>query len=369
MSGYTFRDATGDVDDPQFVGVWRKLLERSDNSQKVYQSPEYFCFLRTRMANTAKRLICLEIRDEQTGEICGIVPISSGAMSLSMPVTRSIKIPINVPAFDILGSEPLMPMNVELVTALLRFIHRTIVPSPVLSMQAMRASGAFYGHLSGLEKGSPLLNVFVIDGFRDCHMTTLPPSFAQYLTQFSSKKKYNLNRQVRLLKEAIPNLRLRRLQTREDVPALMQAIEKFHPGERPGTAASRKESFEMQADSNMLLGYVLESDSAQYGVVIGKRYGDKFYVHNINCDEAYQKLSIGTSIMHMVIEDLTDALQMSSVDYGYGSPTYQYNSSNTVESRGRVIIYSRRLSLQMLFLAHEAHRRVSGYVKKAVFRD
>lgn len=362
MSGYAFRDATGDVDNPQFIAVWRELLSRSDNSQKIYQSPEYFSFVRGRMA-ADRRLICLEIRDEQTGEVCGIVPISSGGMSLSMPVTRSIKIPVNVPAFDILGSEPLMPMNAELVTALLRFIHRTIVPSPVLSMQAMRASGAFYGHLSALEKESPLLNVFVADGFRDCHVTTLPSSFAQYQAQFSSKKKYNLNRQVRLLREAIPNLRLRRLETREDVPALMQAIKKFQSGDWSAGG------FQALAERNMLLCYVLEDDAAQYGVVIGKRYGDKFYVHNIDCDEAYHKLSIGTSIMHMAIEDLTDTLKMSSIDYGYGSPTYQYNASNITESRGRVIVSSRRLSLQMLFLAHELHRRVSCFVKKVVVRS
>lgn len=364
MNGYVFRDATGDVDDPQFIAVWRELLSRSDNSQKIYQSPEYFSFVRERSAHTSRRLICLEIREEKTGQICGIVPISSGSMSLAMPITRSIKIPIKVPALDILGSEPLMPMRADLVTALLRFVHRTIVPSPVLSMQAMRASGDFYKHLSALEKSSPLLNVFVADGFRDCHVTQLPSSFAQYQALFSSKKKYNLNRQVRLLKEAIPGLRLRRLTTREDVPALLQAIEKFHTGERPGTA----ESFEAQADRNMLLCYVLEDDAAQYGVVVGKRHGAQFYVHNINCDATYQKLSIGTSIMHMVIEDLTDVLQMSSIDYGYGSPTYQYNASNIVESRGRVMVSSRRLALQMLFFAHELHRRTSVYVKKAVGR-
>jgi len=365
MDSYVFSDVTNDIEDPTFVKSWRSLLSQSASAQKIYQSPEFFAFLKADLHSARDRLVCFSVKERATGNLVGVIPMRSIDLTLDIPVTSSFKIPIRLPAFELLGSDPLMPRTAQIVGEFFGHLRKTFFPTPVLSMQALKGSSGLFQILKKMEQSSPLLKMSVIHGFRDCHVTELPRTYAEYQAKFSSKKRYNLNRQIRLLKESIPGLRLTRIQDPSDVPALLRALDKFVPG-AGDPRRMPDSSYEELARRGLLLCYVLEDDNQAYGLIKGNRYGDVYHVSYIKHDAAYHHLSVGTSILHMAIEDLVEALQIARVDFGYGNPTYQYESSNHVEQRGRVVLSSRRMMVQAVLSAHEAHRRLVDYGKRWV---
>jgi hypothetical protein len=103
-------------------------------------------------------------------------------------------------------------------------------------------------------------------------------------------------------------------------------------------AAQHKAMTDM-ARQGLLLAYVIRCGDEDVGLVAGTRANGVWHVHNIFNQPKYLHLSVGTSAMHLAVQDLLALGGFSRVDFGYGSPNAEFRSIHTLDTRGSVLLY------------------------------
>lgn len=189
--------------------------------------------------------------------------------------------------------------------------------------------------------------------WRQCHMMPVPASMDDYLGQFSAKKRYNIKRQLRLLSEAGGELSLTRIERASQVLEMRAALAEILP---PLSMArvQRQATGEALAQRGLLLCYVMRAGQSVVAVIVGTRSQDALHIHRIHVDPPLRRLSAGTLAMHMAAEDVIRMACFRYIDFGYGSPRYDFNSSHIKEARAPVALVHAHSSWRHVLRAHGA---------------
>src|SRR5207253_4630358 len=106
---------------------------------------------------------------------------------------------LNLRKLWVLGSLPLIPDEDRLHDQLLMAAIQAFPQCQCLTFSNVPRDSFVWGYLtrSGLIRREFL--TYLPSGWRRSDFLRLPATFGEYLAQFNKKKRYNLNRQVRLL--------------------------------------------------------------------------------------------------------------------------------------------------------------------------
>ncbi len=351
---FVVENATGRVDDPTFQATWSALVAASDSPQKIYQTPEFFQFLRA----TPKQGIRLEVlalvrlRD---GAVVGVVPVRVCQQSLNFNLGPLSLYSVKLEMVNLLGSIPATPTGMDVSEFLLNQLLALFPQSRAVFMQALPLESAYWNSLQEMA-GQRQLTTALMGDWRDCHTMPLPASFDKYLEKFSSKKRYNLNRQIRMLGEQAGELVLTRVERAEQVPAMMTALKGFLSAYELHAVPSEAMLTSL-AGENLLLCYVLRAGDDLMAAVIGTRSPDTLHIHNIFVEKKHLALSVGTSAMHLAIQDMVGLGCLRSIDFGYGTPNNEFRSSHVLQRRAQVMVYDRMRASSLLFFAHGVFSR------------
>ncbi len=352
-------DADTDLD----IGdAWNRLLLESKSPETVFQTPGYFDFI-SEIPNKKNKQIILLIKSLSEEKIIGIIPLRTGQRTLFLQAGNRTIARLRTNTIALLGSIPLTPHRPEVLDSLLHFLYTEFSVEDSIAIQSLPIDSDFYQYLKNSKLVKKSYGMYIKDGWRNCHTTPLPASFSAYLSQLKAKKRYNLQRQVKQLEKNSGPIVLARIQLPEDIPLLMDAIEKMLPpdvqqsmmGEDHYVALARKE---------ILLCYVLTSNDHPCAAIIGIQAQSTFHIHKIIYDWNRSQYSPGTTILHLAIEDLTNRLQINLIDYGYGDPEYSHRSGNTLQQRGHVFLYKKTLRNRLLFATHAAFTATLNGVKR-----
>jgi hypothetical protein len=327
---FAFEVATTYHDRPDLLAVWRGLLDTGTGAEKLYQTPEFFSSLVEGDRPQDERHELFIVRRSVDFAIVGVVPVRSIALDLDFrfgPVSL-FKRPVRV--CQILGSTPLLdPAEPGLSDFVSRQLLVRYPDCAALFMQAVQQAAA--PQPAGLAR-------YVLNGWRECHTQPLPESVDAYLQKFSSKKRYNLSRQVRLLAQEAGDVQVLRIEQPDQVAAMLDAKQALAPWAVADRAAQHKTMEEM-ACQGLLLAYVIRCGDEDVAMVAGTRASGVWHVHNIFHQPKYLHLSVGTSAMHLAVQDLLALGGYSRVDFGYGSPNSEFRSIHTLDTRGSVLLY------------------------------
>jgi hypothetical protein len=197
------------------------------------------------------------------------------------------------------------------------------------------------------------------------HTIPLPATFEEYLAKLTAKKRYNLKRQVRLLK-AFANgaLELRRVDTPEDVPLLVESVSALR---RVPPAPGEDLRLMDLARRGILLGYLLLCGKRRCAVVIGLQHDRTFRLDEMAHDQSIAALSPGSTALYMLIEDLIRQ-RMGMVDFGYGEPAYPYRSTNVTVERGTILLLRRTFVNRLRRTGHWTFRTAITRLKRLLRR-
>jgi hypothetical protein len=201
---------------------------------------------------------------------------------------------------------------------------------------------------------------YVEYGWRECHTIPLPADFDLYEQQFSKKKRYNLNRQIRLLRESGTDLTVHRIERSEQVGLLMSSVRSL---DKDGLFLSENK-YRALADLGLLLCYLLELDGRPCAVLMGTRFDSTFHLHSTMHDETLNHLSPGTSLLHLAIRDLILTEGTRLIDLGYGVPSRSYQSSNVTMTRGQVLFLRKTMRNRLLCRMHKGLDYAIAQIKK-----
>ena len=350
-SKYSVELATDRRQDASFLASWNEFLKDSESEDKIYQTPEFFNFL-LRTSNGKDRMEIYSISSREDGKLVGMVPVRIRSDAFVFQIGTKKLASRQMRVIGLLGSMPMAPAEPDLAAQIVDYLFQQFHECQALCLSALPAASVFWNSLRKSSAMSENFRTCIIDEWRECHTIPLFSSFELYLRQFSTKKRYNLNRQIRLLREHGGSLSLHRIRTAAEVHRLTSAIQQLLPADGRGIFLS-EEKCKALADLNLLHCYVLECGQAPAAFIFGTCSRQVLHIHNIMYSSTLPEFSIGTTILHLAIEDLCTAFNFSSIDLGYGVPGHTYQSSNVKRERAYVLIFPNTLTNRCLCWLHD----------------
>ena len=349
---FEFFNATRDHDRSDVQAAWRQLLEVGQSPEKLYQLPEFFHYLLETARPGEVPCELYVVRRRSDARIVGLVPGRTTTQKLRFRLGPFTLFEYGVPVYQVLGSVPLLDAAEEgLAAFVLKNLLQNRPDSRALLMQAVPEE------LAGTVDNTGL-SAYIMHGWRDCHTMPLPEDVDGYLQKLSSKKRYNLSRQVRLLAKEAGEVKLVRIEHAEQVPILVDAMRSLLSPEDFAVQTSQAK-LESLARHGLLHAYVLQCGEQPMAMILGTRSDKVWHVHSITCTQQYMSLSVGTSIVHLAMQDAIALARFVQAVFGYGTPNQEFRSTNVLRRRGKVLLCRRHGMANMLFKLHGVQDRMN----------
>ncbi|MDO8651347.1 MAG: GNAT family N-acetyltransferase [Undibacterium sp.] len=336
------------------IAVWHQLLSNSSSPEKIYQTPDFFEFLQ-KTNDGQDHIELLSIKLVETGEIIGIVPIRFRKLPFEFCFGSKTLAAPKMQVIVLLGTIPLLQMVPHLFEDLIRYLFEKFPLCNGISLPALPANSDFRSYIRNSSILRDQCRIHVLHGWRECHVIPLVNDFEKYLQQFSSKKRFNLKRQVRLLREhGGGELRLDRIEYPEQVLDLIKARNAVASIDAISNSSTERVLIGL-AQQRLLHSYILMSGERPYAVILATRSEQVLHIHNIFYPEDLARMSVGVSILHLAIEDLTTNFEFLSIDLGYSNPAHNHQSSNSIEIRGHMLLLRKTWRNRFLCFTHQCY--------------
>jgi CelD/BcsL family acetyltransferase involved in cellulose biosynthesis len=340
---YELNVATAYFDRPDILAAWQRMLAGATGPEALYQSPQFFRHLidMDRGRDASHELFIVRRSTDYT--IVGFIPVRTIPCRLPFRAGPVTLFGWTLRACQILGSVPLLdPAETGLAEFITRQLLKRYAACDVLYLQAVPQDAL-----------PPIADVpaYVLHGWRACHTQPLPDGVNAYLKHFSAKKRYNLSRQVRLLTEAVGPLRVLRIEDPGQVGAMVDAMVATDASRAAGRGAEQAR-LESLARHGLLLSYVIRCGEHDVAVVYGMRSATVWHVYRILCRHDYLHLSVGTSAIHLAVQDVLAHFTLDHIDFGYGTPHAEFRSTHVLKTRGHVLLHRARSVTAVLLKVH-----------------
>ncbi|MFS2022533.1 GNAT family N-acetyltransferase [Massilia sp. CT11-137] len=351
--------ATAYHDRPDILAAWHRMLAAAAGPETLYQSPQFFNHLidmdQGRDANHELFLV----RRSVDYAIVGFIPVRILPCRIAFHAGPVPLFGRTLRACQILGSVPLLdPAEPGLAEFIARQLLVRFAQCHVLYLQAVPQDGW---------KGIAGVAAYVLNGWRACHTQPLPDGVDAYLKHFSAKKRYNLSRQVRLLTEAAGPLHVLRIDQPGQVGAMLDAMVATDASRAAGRAGEQAR-LQSLARHGLLLSYVIRCGENDVAVVYGMRSASVWHVYKILCRQDYMHLSVGTSAIHLAVQDVLAHCTFDHIDFGYGTPHAEFRSTHVLETRGLVLLHRARSRTAWLLNVHGRYDALNGALIRQVKR-
>jgi len=345
---YLIETARHRAGDAAFVRRWRTLLDASAGPERIFQSPEFFDYM---IAAGDEGAELIAVTERAGGAIVGIVPVRLRCHDLDFTAGRRRFASVPLRCVVLLGSVPLLPADPALLDRLFQFLLARYPRCQAISLAALPAdSGLWRGMVASALLARRYL-WHLPHGWSDCHRMPLPADFTAYLAQFSAKRRYNLTRQLRLLREhGGDRLALHCIEHPAQLGRLSDALAALTTPQRRGQLLSDPTLLAL-AGRGLLLCYVLECAGRPCALMLGQRYAGTLYLHNLFHDAALDHLSAGTVLLHLAIEDLCGR-HFRAIEFGYGAPGHHHPSCNVTARRAQLLVLRPSLRNRLLCRLH-----------------
>ena len=345
---------------PELRHDWQSLIEERSNPRLIYQTPGWFDHL-TSMQTQEKMAVA--VTRDRTGQVNGIAPFRIAAGALDFHVSEHTLARIPVRKALMLGGLPLFPENGLVLDKLFAWMWSFLPAVDGISLSGIEV-GSFlwrYLHSSTVLRDRYLLHV--VEGVRPYHILSLPPTFEEYLARYNSKKRYNLKRQIKILRERCPGrLELRRIDSSDDVQCLLDAEAQMLPDPRrfSGLGGKQSDSFWTRrktvdmAERGFLRSYVLTCGDEPISLIKGLQYGKTYSALQTLYRKDYAHLSPGAAALYLVVEDLLKHRPAQLIDFGFGEPNEKHHTSNATLEMACVLLLRKSLLNRIRSEAHAA---------------
>jgi hypothetical protein len=158
-----------------------------------------------------------------------------------------------------------------------------------------------------------------------------------------------------------------RIEQPEQVAAMVDAMVVLDPSEVPDRDTEQRR-LEGLARHGLLLSYVIRCGDEDVAVVFGSRSASVWHVHRISCQQKYLNLSVGTSAIHLAVQDVLANFSFNDIDYGYGTPNAEFRSTHVLKARGHVLLHRTHSLTTLLLKIHGMYDRVNDGLIRQIKR-
>jgi Acetyltransferase (GNAT) domain len=356
----------GEWDSWEVRYAWSNLVARSPDIALVEKSPEYFDHLLS--THDPSRFHLATVRDA-AGSILGVVPLRVMRSSLRFEVSGRVLARSRSNELRILGSTPLLPADPLVHDSLFAALDRGFEDCQAIAMYGVPTDSFLWQHVRESRYVRERFLTYAMLGERDCHVIPLPETVDDYWAKFSGKRRYNLRRQARLLREHFGGrLALRRFDSPDQVDDLIDLIDRTRACD--GLSQWSKQAFrvdrrqiESLAERGLLLVYLLIGAGRPCAALVGLKYHGVYYLEQIPRDRSLDRFSPGSTAVQLAIEDLIRHTPIRRMDLGDGTPAYRHGSTNVTEPRVSVLLLRRTLANRLVRRSHVIFNFVVDFSK------
>jgi hypothetical protein len=302
------------------------------------------------------------------GAVVGVVPLRVARTGLTLDVAGRVLWESRARAVHILGSLPLLPADPALHDLLFAALDKEFAGCAAIAMASVPTESFLWRKVHGSRLLQSKFMPYAVHGVRGCHTIDLPMTVEEYRAKFGAKKRYNLGRQVRLIRRRCGGLELRRIDLPHQVGGLVRAMNAAREAavpnrwNRPGPPIVDQRAAEDLAGRGLLLSYLLVCDGRPGAALMGVQYRDAYHLDAIFRDRSLDRFSPGSTALHLAIEDLIRNTPIRRIDLGFGEPTYTHSSTNAVEPRASLLLMRKTLANR---LRRGTHATFQSLVKAA----
>ncbi len=346
-------------DSPEFRQEWQALLETSDNLYAQYQTPEWFDHLvACEIAGVATPLA---IRNAGS-ELVGIVPYGIRTHLLTFVARDTVLASFPLRAVTVMGGAPLARADADVHDRIYQELASQNPDADCLYLHSVRVGSFAWQHAQSSEFVGRNFILHLPRGTTPFHSLNVPETFEQYLQQFRAKKRYNLSRQVRLLRDQTGELSCERIDTSSRVPELLEAASTVLPRAWQSSlmmpdlyeALASAERLRDLADRKLLRSYVLRCGGTPRALVLGYQHNGIFHYAEIAYDRSLAQLSPGASLLYLLIQDLIEHDRPRCVNLGIGDAEYKRIFGNVHTEDATIILFRKTWKNRVRHAAHQA---------------
>jgi hypothetical protein len=346
--------------DPAIRSRWEVLLERHWDGATIFQSPQVFEYLAA--TGNRKDLALLTVFDA-SGSLVGVIPAAATETELEFKVGSHCLGTTRMHSTVILGIWPSIPSDDALYDCVLAMLDKRFPDCEVIRLNAVPTASLLWQYVQRSGNIRDRYYAYVPYGPRGCHTMPLPDTFEQYLAKYGRKKKYNLRRQLKLLRDHGNGLlELRRLESREDLPSMFEAMKEIM-GPRVTRDVLSHDTAEMLASTRLLLSYVLVCGGRPCAIAVGARLHFKYSLGTTACHPEFRQYSAGTTLQYLMVDDLLRNRIARHIDFGFGEPIGPYRSTNVIVERATVLLFQKSLANRMRIASHSLFSSLARCIK------
>jgi hypothetical protein len=348
---------------PEIESPWDELARKSPHPYAFFASPAWWYYSRPAIECERSAIAIVESPD---GSIVAVVPARAGNQVLNYAVSSFAIAKARLRMVNIVGCEPVIPNDDRIFIDLILSLLEDFEDCDGIHLEWVSFQGGCWTtmlHSRGLRRD---VLVYVPAKVQGCHFINLPDSYDRYLAKFSAKRRYNLRRQIRLLREhGAGRLDCLRIEHDRDVPYLLEA------GSRVAVQSSvyRNRGWNVLENTTemcqkltecarrgVLRSYLLRCGDDVCAFIKGYQYNETYYVSFIGFDERFWEFSPGTTLHCMAVEDLCRDRRPKRINLGTGEWPYLDMIGTDKVSGTAVLLLRKTLRNRLVVASHSALR-------------
>ena len=318
---------------------WQQLLATADDPFGIYQSPQWFEYMRESQEGIQPPH-SLAVRMDSNQSLVAIVPLYVGWPVCKFHLLRGRYYRPSWKMVTIASGQLMLPPGDDWLDDLFSSIAEKYPRNLPLKIESAPLNGPLDDYIG---RSDYIRKRYLIHKhpFHDrISVIPLAASYTEFLSRYGSKKRYNLRRQLRLLREQMDGtLELRVIRSGPDLPEFLDSLRSLFGWDvesraktprSPGEPADFGTRLGILARLDLLRSYMLMGRGCAIACIYGLRFGGTYMLGSIVHDPAFDEWSPGTSLLQMVIEDLINVGSITRINLGYGKPPVHESRSTYV---------------------------------------
>jgi len=330
------------IDTPEYYHKWYDLSLSIENLYSFYQLPIWWQYsTKAKLRDHVLRLRyggepLIAVMTDKAGKYTGVTGVFLTEYLLNFRFKNRVLTSKNISVIRLMGGQPLIidkAAYIEFVKAVFdNFPECDVMHIPWVPI----GSECWYALLQSGDLQKIAKTYVPEKDYANHYSIKLDQSFETYLNKFSKKAKYNLKRELKLLKyHANEQLSLVRIEQASDVKMFLDGAVLVSSQSWQHTLEQQMDNspdeirrYERLANMGVLRCYLLKCGEITTAFVRGFQFGDMFYYSRTGYDESLKTFSPGKVLFYLMLEDLFFHRKPAQLNFQEGDCKYKSFFSN-----------------------------------------
>ena len=355
-------------------GQWEAMFEGADNLNLVYASADW-CehSIRTSIEQTPQ----VAVLHDASEQFVGLAPLLMNRFVMQFDVFNRVLAKATLRSAQVLGSLPLLPPQEDAYRSFFNGLFRTLDDCDCIYMDCVPTQSFLWQFLQATSDRAGDYLVYLPEGVRPWHWLELANDFDAYMAGMSGKARQTLRRKVKAFtKQSGGTLDFRRIESEDEVGEFLKAAAAAGEGSwqhrllgpRVRHTPEEEEKLKDLARRKILRAYLLTCGGVPCAFLIGHQFRGVFQYDETAFDESFTRLSPGTVLLYLVIEDLHRHNRPAVLNFGAGDGVHKRRFANRSAEDATVVLLRKTLVNRLRVASHLSLRSAVRLAKWLVRR-